>query len=397
MSTSPTTNLDTTRPPGPRRAALHALESELASAVGAVRAEQSRRQGLLLRICDGEGRTGWGEASPLPGFSREDLRACREALAALPWSRLVPADAPAAGAAWQLLDGLPAAARCAVETALLDLHGQRSGESVAALLARGMGRTGAGGPLAAIPVSALVGGESLAAVCESADAALRRGVRTLKLKLGRPGRFDFELQAARALRDRLGPEGGLRLDGNRAFSLDEARRLLPALAELVPEFIEEPLAEPQQLAALRSPVPVALDESLGLLPARALRPLLQTGAASVVVLKPMALGGPRSCLALLEQLFDEPGRARGAACVTHFFDGTVGYLAALHLAAALGSERSCGLDAHAGLALGPRAPLPGVDGGALQVPSRPGLGAALDGAALGPPLWAWQRAERGAR
>ena len=47
--------------------------------------------------------------------------------------------------------------------------------------------------------------------------------------------------------------------------------LLPALAELGPELIEEPLADPRELVALRSPIPVALDESLGQLPVDVLK------------------------------------------------------------------------------------------------------------------------------
>ncbi|MFO0574452.1 MAG: enolase C-terminal domain-like protein [Polyangia bacterium] len=408
MPKTSTMNLSTVRAPRPRpllmRAELYALSAALPSAVGAVRTKTRCRQGLLLRLCDEQGRTGWGEASPLPGFSREDLPACQQALAVLPWSRL-SLDDPDAGALARSLDDrlgpLPAAARCAVETALCDLHAQRRGEPVASLLGRVADPARSSGPPQAVAVSALVGGESLAAVCESADAALRRGVRTLKLKLGRPGRTDFELQAARALRERLGPGGGLRLDGNRAFSRDEAQRLLPALAELSPEFIEEPLADPRELVALRSPIAVALDESLGELAVDALRPLFASGAASVAVLKPMALGGPLSCLALLERLFPAAEDRRAAACVTHFFDGTVGCLLALQLAAALRPVRACGLDAHAGLALGPQAVLPAVAGGVLQPPLAPGLGLVLDGAVAdlppGSPLWTWQPAERGAR
>ena len=39
------------------------------------------RDGLLLRLCDGE-REGWGEISPLPGFSLETLDDARTALLA---------------------------------------------------------------------------------------------------------------------------------------------------------------------------------------------------------------------------------------------------------------------------------------------------------------------------
>ena len=40
---------------------------------------RDHREGILLRLTDLEGRTGWGDAAPLPGFSRETLDGARAA------------------------------------------------------------------------------------------------------------------------------------------------------------------------------------------------------------------------------------------------------------------------------------------------------------------------------
>jgi len=78
----------------------------------------------------------------------------------------------------------------------------------------------------------------------------------------------------------------------------------------------------------RSPVPIALDESLA---TRGLDAVLDADAADAVVLKPMALGGPDRALAAAR-------RAREAGVepvVTTTIDAVVARTAAVHVAAAI--------------------------------------------------------------
>ena len=82
----------------------------------------------------------------------------------------------------------------------------------------------------------------------------------------------------------------LRIDANRAWTLDETLRIWEALPPGLLEYFEEPLADPDDYARLwaRAPVPVALDESL-LLPEG--QELAQAPAVCALVLKPTLLGG----------------------------------------------------------------------------------------------------------
>jgi L-alanine-DL-glutamate epimerase-like enolase superfamily enzyme len=278
------------------KCALRRCGGQLPRAVGSARAPVRERYGLLLRVDDGA-RVGWGEASPLPGFSRDTLDECEAQLAA--WcARGAPPTAPAA--------------QFAVETAL-------------AGLANLAGRAPAG-PLA------------LAAVVETADearAAVARGLGAVKLKVGRD--FDAELRRLHEVRAAVGDAVALRVDANRAWSRAEAPARLRALAALRPEFVEEPLAGGLGGARLASPVPLAADETLldGRVP-----------PVDVLVLKPMALGG-----ATCRRLAREFG---GPVVVTHLWDGPVALAAAAALARSLdGPVLACGLDRHAGLAVWP--------------------------------------------
>ena len=343
-----------------------------------------QRDGLLLRLVDDRGQVGLGEASPLPGYSADDLTTCGDRLQRVPWSELaleldeskgqLAFTAPTA----HLLALLPPAARCAAETALLSLIAYDRALPLATLL-RGEP------PPTAVAVSALLTGDSPAELLASAHAAVARGFRVLKIKLGRADGAAWELAALRELRRQLEPTIALRLDANRAWSLPVATERLAALEELNPELIEEPLADVRELRHLRTPLRLALDESLQHLdPESQLVPLLAAGLVGALVLKPMALGGPLRCLQL--------ARLATTHCtpslVTHLFDGPIALAAAAALALALPAPLACGLDTHPGLVIGPALQPPAT--GAPQIPpsTTPGLGLTLlDHQLPKPRLW----------
>ncbi|WP_420639253.1 o-succinylbenzoate synthase [Candidatus Poriferisocius sp.] len=261
----------------------------------------ARREGLLVRIHDHD-VSGWGEALPLPGWPGADLAATRRALqawAADPHPEALPTERFARGA---------------VELALLDVEARRRTLTQAEVLADG-------GPVASsVALNALVQGP------EDAAAAVARGYRTVKLKVGAsPPEEDVATVAA--VRAAIGEAAKLRLDANGAWTAEHAVTVLAQLEPHGVDYVEEPVAGLEALAevAERSPVPVAADESLKDADTEV------PEVIAVLVIKPMALGGPRT--------------AHGAACrwierghrvvVTNFFDSAVGQHAALSTAAAL--------------------------------------------------------------
>ncbi len=355
------------------RAQLRVLSAQLPQPAANAHTRWSQRDGLLLILTDDQGQLGLGEASPLPGYSTEDLPTCRQQLQHVAWAELeldlerVDGRPAFPAATERVLASLVPAARCAAETALLSLIASQRALPLATLL---RGST----PTDAVNVSALLGGDSAAELLESAHAAITRGFQTLKIKVGRPGGAAWELMALQQLRRQLGPTVALRLDANRAWSLTEAHVRLAALETIAPELIEEPLATLHELPHLRTRQRIALDESLQHLdPQAAVAPLLASGAVHALILKPMALGGPLRCLQLA-QLAASYGVP---SVVTHLFDGTVALAAAAALALALPLPLACGLDVHPGLALGPEV-RPAFVGAPQIFPStRPGLGIEL--------------------
>jgi len=161
--------------------------------------------------------------------------------------------------------------------------------------------------------------------------AVADGYRTLKLKVGGIP-IDQDVARVRAVRDAVGRDIRLRIDANRAWSEADAIHALRALEDIDLEYCEEPVPDPGTMARVKKAVsiPIAADESVVDL-ASAER-IVESGAADVLVLKPMALGGlhPARVIATM-------AREHGVdVVVTGMLETAVGRGGALHLAASLG-------------------------------------------------------------
>jgi len=325
----------------------------------AVRGTQRRREAVRIRLHDGAGTVGHGEAMPLPGYSHDDADAATRALRAVadrvaagglavPGGRAAAQLEAALAPLAALLAASPSAA-FAIECAVVDLLARRAGLNAAVWLADGRA-------LQPVPVSLLLPDDDRD-VAAAATAAVAAGFRTLKLKIARADRGDAEedrLLAAlrRAVDDAGGAGVRLRLDANGALEAARAPARLAALRHLGVELVEEPVAGAALLDLPPLALPWAADESLAdKALAAALLALPPARRPAALVLKP-ALLGLRRCLRLAHQ-----GAAAGVGLiVTHSLDGDLGLAAACALAAALPVPPwPCGLAPHAGLVRPPPA------------------------------------------
>lgn len=329
------------------------------------------RRGFLVLARGAGGRLGLGEAAPLPPWT-ESLEACRAALREAAGHLEAPVAEPLVALA-RLDAAAPAlarapAARHGLALALLDLAAQEQGLPLADLLARSL--LGGAAPRGSVPVNATVAAEEPAEAGRAARRAAAEGFAAVKLKLlGDAGRDDARVAAAR---EAIGAEVELRLDANGAWRREGAEARLRALAAWAPSFVEQPVPpdDLEGLARLRSLgiVRVAADEAAA--SPEGARRILAAGAADVLVVKPMALGGPDRAAALVAD-----ARRRGVlAVVACLLDGAVARAGALHCAALLPEPRpACGLATGALLAQDV-ARGPEVRRGRLEVPRGPGLG-----------------------
>ncbi len=172
------------------------------------------------------------------------------------------------------------------------------------------------------------------------DIVTRGGCLTAKVKVAEPGQTLADDQARlEAVRSALGPAGLIRIDANAAWTVDEAVRavrLLGAAASGL-EYVEQPCASVEELAALRRvvDVPIAADESIR----RAEDPyrVRDLEAADIAVLKVQPLGGVRACLRIAEDI-------GMPVVVSSAVESSIGIAAGVALAAALPElHHACGL------------------------------------------------------
>lgn len=296
------------------------------------------REAVVLRATLDGTHVGWGEASPLPGYSPDGLDEVESALDrwARHWESAADSPDEALGAHWSEdpeIASLPSA-RCAVDTALLDLAARRLGVPLRALL---LDAVGPARPFERVPVAGVaslpgVDRAGAPAPTEGPLAEINRfvaeGYRVVKLKIGGAD-FDAELAELERIREAF-PYLTLRLDVNGSWTAEEARRRLATIAtRLRIEFVEQPVGAEELLSFGSSPIPLAADESVRL--PDALDSLGGPTGCAHVVLKPMLLGGPRACLRLAARGFEDGLRA----IASHAFGGAIAHATACELALVL--------------------------------------------------------------
>ncbi len=256
------------------RFAFKAYRRSFARAFSNAREDFAKREGLLLRLEDGDGRVGFGEAAPIESFGSESFVSALAAAGAI--GERLEFDRLAAD-----LSDYPALS-FGIESAI-EMIGV---EGVWPALEKPW------------PVCGLVA--DLVDATQTAEL-LRMGFRCLKFKIGK-GSF---LEERRALDEVVSLSEGavaLRLDANASLETPAAVRWLESVAELPVEFLEQPLAkgredEMQRLAG-DFPTPIALDESV--CSVDDLKRWRDAQWPGVFVLKPSLVGSYRELLAELE-------------------------------------------------------------------------------------------------
>jgi L-Ala-D/L-Glu epimerase len=332
------------------------IEARLRAPFVSARASVTARRLGFVRIEAADGTVGYGEAAPLEGY---DAATIADVLAALedcrePLSQSDGEDREQLLAACANKAVLPHAV-AAIDLALWDLEGRRTGQPVWRLL------KAEAAPV--VEVNATIAAPDRSGAVAEAATARAAGFRTLKLKVG-TGDDAGRIAAVRAF---AGPQMQIRLDANGAWSVREAAAALRALAPAGVELCEEPvhgLAETEELDAATD-VPISIDETTqepGALDRR---------VCDAVCLK-IARGGG------ITGVIEQARRARAAGYEVYLastLDGPLGIAAALHAAAAIKPDRPCGL-ATLGVFADRPDPLPATNG-KIAAPAGSGLGDGL--------------------
>ena len=301
------------------------------------------RELVVLRLEGGDGTVGWGEAAPFEPYD------------GVPLERAIAALSGGGGRR-------PPQARAAEEIARLDLEARQEGRPLAEPLKD------------ALAVNMTLPGGPPEEVAARAREGARAGYACFKVKAGLPE----DAERVAAVRDAVGPWPALRVDANRAWSVEQAVASIRAIEHHDLEFVEQPCRTLEELREVRGRVstPIAADESVG--SARAIRRAVDMEACDVVNVKLAGAGGFYPAREMLRL-----ARSHGlGAFLSSTLDGPWGIAAALQLAASEGLPLACGL-ATLDLFEGPLAKaLPAPRNGTLKVPAGPGLGVEVSAESL---------------
>lgn len=314
---------------------------------------------LLVRVETEDGLVGWGEA-----FGHGAIPATRAARDSLVGPMMVGRDAAdiAGTMRWahQAVHlygrgGPMSYALSGVDIALWDLAGKRAGVPLHQLLG------GAGGPVTAY--ASLLRYSDPAVVARNAGAAAAQGYRAVKL-------HEITAEAVLAAREAIGPDVLLMNDTNCPWSVDEACGMAEAMRPAGLHWLEEPVWPPEDHAGLARVrgcgVPIAAGENAASL--HDFRHMMAAGAVDVAQPSVTKIGGVtelRKVVAL--------GEAMGVRVVPHCAYFGPGFLASLHLAAAMPERpmlERLFLDMEASLFGGWTGAVEGV----MRVPEGAGLG-----------------------
>jgi L-alanine-DL-glutamate epimerase-like enolase superfamily enzyme len=223
----------------------------------------TKRDAIIVRVQTDEGLTGYGEAHP--GRSPGAITSLIHSTIA---PMLVGMQATDVVGAWQRVHrmqlsshGLGAGAALAlsgIDMALWDIRGKAAGMPLYELL---------GGTRRRMP--AYAGGISLGyqpkeSLADEAQGYVERGYKAIKLRFGDSAAVDIErvLHVREALGDRI----DILADANTVYTMADARRVLPVLADIRAGWLEEPFAcndfaSYREAAKITPLVPIAAGEN----------------------------------------------------------------------------------------------------------------------------------------
>lgn len=332
------------------------------------------RPAVFVRAVDEDGVEGWGEAwsnFPAPGAEHR-ARLVNEVLAPSLVGRKFDSPAQAFEALTKgtevlaLQCGEPgpfAQAISGIDLALWDLFARRQNLPLWRLLGGQSGR-----------IKVYASGINPGGAAQTAEAALKRGHRALKLKVGFGAETDLaNLSALRAI---VG-DGMLAIDANQGWSVDQAVEMLPRLAGFDLRWLEEPIRADRPREEWRklrtsAKMPIAAGENISSV--EDFEQVLAEDVLSVVQPDIAKWGGLSACAGLARDILKS-----GKTFCPHYLGGGIGLLASAHLLAGIGGDGWLEVDANDNplrdLFCGP---VVNVREGAVELDQEPGLGIVPD-------------------
>lgn len=214
-------------------------------------------QNIFIRVHTDTGLYGVGECSAFPMIVGETQATCFEMakdFAAL-WKNKNAAALEERLQELHSYTAFNATIKSAFDMALYDLAAKAAGQPLYRFL---------GGNKKELETDLTIGIDTPGNMATKALDFVKRGVRIIKIKLGKNAREDVE--RVRRIREAAGPSIGLRIDANQGWSYEDALFALTAMGPYNIQFCEQPMRfwDDDKLPALvkQSPIKIMADESV---------------------------------------------------------------------------------------------------------------------------------------
>ena len=291
---------------------------------------------VVVKITADDGRVGYGEAPPTGVITGDTKGSILSAVNEFIRPALLGMDIAELDAVMARLDGCilkNTSAKAAVDMALYDLWGKLYGAPLYRLL---------GGARRELETDITISVNPVEEMVRDSLAAVERGYRILKVKVGKEGLKDIE--RIQAIRQAVGPQVAIRVDANQGWTAKQAVRIITAMEDrgLAIDLVEQPV-KAHDLEGMRQVTravytPILADESV-FSPEDAVT-IIQTGAADLLNIKLMKTGGIHNALRICAV-----AETYGVECMIGcMLESKLAVPAGAHLAAARGVITRADLD-----------------------------------------------------
>ena len=214
-------------------------------------------QNIFIRIHVSNGIYGVGECSAFPMITGETQSTCFEMAKefALLWKNKNAADISARLRELDDFTAFNSTIKSAFDMALYDIAAKTAGQPLYAFL---------GGSQKELETDLTIGIAPPEQMAQKADEFVKRGVRIIKIKLGKNAAEDIE--RVKRIRQSAGPSVTMRVDANQGWKFEDSVKVLNEISKYNIEFCEQPMRywDDHLLPELRkqSPVKIMADESV---------------------------------------------------------------------------------------------------------------------------------------
>ena len=305
--------------------------------MGAMEHGASHAMSVIVRVETEDGIEGWGECFLTPGWYGADTPASMiwmiEAIFGPRLKGISVFDTEKIEQAmqkmWQLGNWYP---KSAIDIAVRDAAARTLGQPLNVLLG--------GAYRDRFPMSGGIGTEAPEVMAAKALKFKERGFKTVKLKIDSVNELDLDVTRVREVREAIGPDLAIRLDGNGVYTVPQAVRLCQRIEQYDIESLEQPVQahDFKGMADIRQAIsiPLMADESVHTVH-DALR-VIELRAADVVKIKVSKSGG----LGPSRRIADLCGAADIPVTVGNGFNTSLLAIAELQLACATAAIHPAG-------------------------------------------------------